>query len=355
MGDVQGGGEGGAFLEQCYRQGRERMSSMADEAKEDLEEELNEVLSYMGKKSSQAHACLNLLVLRLWSMAVGSERGSYGSAWFQRASLTNHSCQPNCGVAFLPEGGLQLRAIRPISAGEELLIAYIDVFQATRFRREDLLTSFFFLCKCPRCRQAEAVECEKEMQALRCQDDSCRAAMSWVLTEQGCPRCGENMPASRGELMHLLSTAAKLYMAGRRHYREEQVEEAAVCLAHSLTIREQLLHATNVDLLMTWEAAARAFIATRQWSNAQHCLCSAIAARRRLAPACGYSLGTDPFEAALLLMDLARVLLEIQDPSGAREQLAAARQSVLLARGEGSDLLQEIAAIEAALPDRAGV
>jgi hypothetical protein len=67
-----------------------------------------------------------------------------------RASLLNHSCQPNCALNFLPTGGLEVRTIREVSAGDPLHISYIDCAQALAYRQEDL-RNFYFDCSCQRC------------------------------------------------------------------------------------------------------------------------------------------------------------------------------------------------------------
>ena len=53
----------------------------------------------------------------------------------QEASLLNHSCIPNCTVHSTP-GWIEIVALRPIAAGEELCIAYIatDVPRSSRQR-----------------------------------------------------------------------------------------------------------------------------------------------------------------------------------------------------------------------------
>merc|ERR1711918_66324 len=69
------------------------------------------------------------------------------------ASAVNHACEPNCtlqtGLPF-PEvrGWAILQAIRPLSEGEELTIAYLP---AGATRRTELLEQWLFDCKCEAC------------------------------------------------------------------------------------------------------------------------------------------------------------------------------------------------------------
>ncbi|KAI9598568.1 hypothetical protein BDF19DRAFT_346444, partial [Syncephalis fuscata] len=66
------------------------------------------------------------------------------------ASLLNHSCRPNCIYRF---DGVQLQVIaqRPISAGEELTISYIDWIYGPNERTNQLERQYFFQCQCLRC------------------------------------------------------------------------------------------------------------------------------------------------------------------------------------------------------------
>ncbi|XP_065830200.1 histone-lysine N-methyltransferase SMYD3-like isoform X2 [Oscarella lobularis] len=80
-----------------------------------------------------------------------------GVAMYQTFSLLNHSCVPNC-VATNQQARMQVRAVRPIKAGEEVTISYISVFQPIESRRDALQEQYSFLCTCPGCCSAEALE-----------------------------------------------------------------------------------------------------------------------------------------------------------------------------------------------------
>lgn len=65
-------------------------------------------------------------------------------------ALINHSCDPNCVAVF---DGLRcaIRSIRPIAAGEEITIPYIEIGDETSVRQKELKDAFFFKCNCSRC------------------------------------------------------------------------------------------------------------------------------------------------------------------------------------------------------------
>lgn len=79
-----------------------------------------------------------------------------GHVIYQRTSLLNHSCRPNCGVSFAGNHSL-VRAKRDLRPGEELLISYLPADQlADRGHARRLLKAFFYFdCECGRCIQAD--------------------------------------------------------------------------------------------------------------------------------------------------------------------------------------------------------
>ncbi|GAM20973.1 hypothetical protein SAMD00019534_041480 [Acytostelium subglobosum LB1] len=69
-------------------------------------------------------------------------------------SFINHSCEPNIFIAAPIINDKQLRVVtkRPIKKGEELFVTYLDGHNlSTDRRREMLLDSYGFECKCPQC------------------------------------------------------------------------------------------------------------------------------------------------------------------------------------------------------------
>ena len=80
-----------------------------------------------------------------------------GVGLYPSAALLNHSCEPNCAVRFdLADGALlEARTTKPVAAGDELTIAYIDLRLRREARRAKLLREYAFECTCARC-EAEA-------------------------------------------------------------------------------------------------------------------------------------------------------------------------------------------------------
>lgn len=78
-----------------------------------------------------------------------------GAGVYPMGALLNHSCTPNCVLRFNLVPGqdvaLQVVAVEPIAAGEELCHSYVDLVLHTSTRRHRLYSTYGFTCTCERC------------------------------------------------------------------------------------------------------------------------------------------------------------------------------------------------------------
>jgi SET and MYND domain-containing protein len=85
---------------------------------------------------------------------------------FPLAALTNHDCAPSACQSFrAADGGggsgmpqLELRALRPLRAGESVTIGYLDLALPLTRRRAELAAGYGFRCACARCQHEEREE-----------------------------------------------------------------------------------------------------------------------------------------------------------------------------------------------------
>lgn len=75
-----------------------------------------------------------------------------GSGFFALHSCINHSCAPNAAAEGEPDGGAAFVSLRPIAAGEEITLSYIDE-EAPRRDRQRALADYGFVCACARCEE----------------------------------------------------------------------------------------------------------------------------------------------------------------------------------------------------------
>ena len=78
-----------------------------------------------------------------------------GAALFPLASGLNHSCAPNCELAFAEDNSAHVVTTRAVALGEELTISYVDAGGADDERREELRETYGFECACARCARGE--------------------------------------------------------------------------------------------------------------------------------------------------------------------------------------------------------
>ena len=72
-----------------------------------------------------------------------------------RTALLNHSCIPNCILAYAGGVDLHVRTTREIHCGEELCHSYTDLCTPTRLRARALRNKYGFECTCARCHGIE--------------------------------------------------------------------------------------------------------------------------------------------------------------------------------------------------------
>lgn len=102
--------------------------------------------------ASAADILHTLGVLRRNCFRVADESGALiGAGCYPRASMFNHSCNPNCVVTYLQGGRMQVRAACDVPAGCELAHCYTDLCAPTAERRRKLERQYGFHCECRRC------------------------------------------------------------------------------------------------------------------------------------------------------------------------------------------------------------
>ena len=87
-----------------------------------------------------------------------------GAAVCPAGAILNHSCSPNCCVTWNQATGAQeIRTIRAVSRGQELVHSYIDVALPTQKRKAKLSATYGFICKCCRCARAPTIRLSKSL------------------------------------------------------------------------------------------------------------------------------------------------------------------------------------------------
>jgi ribosomal protein L37AE/L43A len=95
------------------------------------------------------------------------------AALFETSSKVEHSCSPNCMFSTFDSGVLKHTSLRRIEAGERLSVSYsTTVEMPLAERRNILLASKFFLCRCELCRSE--VDATAALQCPKCRGGAVR-------------------------------------------------------------------------------------------------------------------------------------------------------------------------------------
>lgn len=82
---------------------------------------------------------------------------SWSCGLWTLASFMNHSCTPNVATVLIGDAMIAI-ASRNLKCGEELTVAYFDIFRPLQERRASMLHSWNFVCNCPRCILEEKIQ-----------------------------------------------------------------------------------------------------------------------------------------------------------------------------------------------------
>eukprot|EP00747_Dinoflagellata_sp_TGD_P179204 gnl/TRDRNA2_/TRDRNA2_29629_c0_seq1.p1 gnl/TRDRNA2_/TRDRNA2_29629_c0~~gnl/TRDRNA2_/TRDRNA2_29629_c0_seq1.p1 ORF type:complete len:448 (-),score=72.32 gnl/TRDRNA2_/TRDRNA2_29629_c0_seq1:46-1353(-) len=105
----------------------------------------------------------------------------------------NHSCAPNGAVTVLDEGPGKLVCLRPISAGEEITVTYLNPAELAapwKFRQSRLFASWEFRCQCSRC-----ILLADNTRRLACPQEGCTGFCTAIRAPWAGARCASSKPS----------------------------------------------------------------------------------------------------------------------------------------------------------------
>jgi NTP pyrophosphatase (non-canonical NTP hydrolase) len=157
----------------------------------------------------------------------------------------NHSCRPNCTVAFYGNT-VQIRALCEIDPDEELTIQYTDLYLSRHERQEKLLSSHCFTCACPRCCEGgggtggggEGGTLDCRVEGYRCGLKRCDGLVPPPLHEGGsgggvewvCVKCGASHSHRADALRRSAAEAKVVYATAIESSRRGDYEAARTLL-----------------------------------------------------------------------------------------------------------------------------
>lgn len=91
------------------------------------------------------------------------DSGNFGIGFDPLICTANHSCDPNAVLAF-NQPRTELRALKPIKAGEEIYIKYVDVTNPFPVRQAELKGTYLFTCQCAVCKKGATREVDQYLE-----------------------------------------------------------------------------------------------------------------------------------------------------------------------------------------------
>ena len=115
------------------------------------------------------HPVAARLTTNAFRLDLGGDDGQHYGA-FPEVGKTNHDCRPNAAY-YVDESTLMhiTTAVRPIEAGEEITITYLDPLAPHADRQERAQSHWGFACTCPHCSASadEVAESDKRLKELK--------------------------------------------------------------------------------------------------------------------------------------------------------------------------------------------
>ncbi|CAE8636237.1 unnamed protein product [Polarella glacialis] len=183
---------------------------------------------------------------------------------FPRGAALNHSCKPNCLLAYELEPGQPpqqvLRVLQPVAAGHELTHSYVDLALPSWQRREQLREVYGFDCSCAGCADLGS---HLAVDTMLCSDIQGTGAAA---VDAGCP-----IPPSPPCPERDSALAAADALLHRAAAEEDAIAELAM-LEQVCKHREKWLHPRHMEVASAHASAHTAAMAALNWeASERHC------------------------------------------------------------------------------------
>jgi len=201
-----------------------------------------------------------------------AELNTLGIGIYETASLINHSCDPNC-VALFNGRDITIRAIKPIPAGDEVTLSYVDIMSPVQARQGDLLEGYMFVCSCHVCKEQKFNDFP--MRSFKCGACQCRhhvvtlAEGASQLDSSSIRSCACDSPCDIGEQrLAEINTCTdelnSLYNIIDIVPTPDQLKQLRKWIQRG----EKVLGETNIALVRCYERAMDGCVDTEDWSAA---------------------------------------------------------------------------------------
>lgn len=148
---------------------KDRQHQLLDLALKSLPEQTADLFMGQMAHNPDEHPVAARLTTNAFRLDLGGDDGQHYGA-FPEVGKTNHDCRPNAAY-YVDQSTLMhiTTAVRPIKAGEEITITYLDPLAPHADRQERAQSHWGFECTCSHCSAAadEVVESDKRLKELK--------------------------------------------------------------------------------------------------------------------------------------------------------------------------------------------
>ncbi|KAF5299334.1 hypothetical protein FQA39_LY02507 [Lamprigera yunnana] len=246
-----------------------------------------------------------------------------GTGIYLGASIIDHSCQPNA-VAIFQGTLLNIRATEtmPHLNWDKVFLSYTDTLQKPEVRRKELMSNYYFICRCPRCLDPE--ECNI-MSAGACPNRDCNAALQLGdqdITE--CDQCGTEITL---EVKQQYKDVTEFTEIQLQNMKLAYLDVCKVCLRK----HQGVLHDLNIQHVRILDSAFESSIDFGQWDEAKQFGVALISGFKKY-------LGNMHPLLGLVYLKLAKILVYQEDLLEGRKYLKEAYHILKITHGEDSSL-----------------
>ncbi|XP_067215215.1 histone-lysine N-methyltransferase SMYD3 isoform X2 [Linepithema humile] len=257
--------------------------------------------------------CFNILDINMNTIAAGIYLGP---------SVMDHSCKPN-SVAVFEGTTIVIRTLvdLPCLDWSQIRISYVDLLNSNKDRREELHSSYYFLCDCEKCKQPDPMA-----EATACPNSLCDSPC--LIDAEECEKCGTKLSKEFKEKFREVTdfTAHNLEKMKTMAY----LDISKMCLEK----QKNILHRFNVQHVRTLEAAHIAAMNLECWEDAEFY-------GKELMP--GYLLYYGEIHplTGLLYLTIGKIQLHLRKSEEAFKALINANSVLMITHGEMHSLVKE--------------
>ncbi|XP_020291945.1 histone-lysine N-methyltransferase SMYD3 isoform X2 [Pseudomyrmex gracilis] len=245
-----------------------------------------------------------------------------GAGIYLGASVIDHSCTPNA-IAVFEGTTIYIRTLKDLPSLDwsQIRISYIDLLNSTKDRREELQSSYYFLCDCEKCKHVDSTA-----SAAACPNSSCNSPC--IIKNIECEKCNTSLFDEFKKTFEEVTDFTSHHL--------EKMKTMAYLDVSKMCLKKQkgVLHKFNIQHIRTLETAHIAAINLECWEDAE-------LYGKELIPGYLMYYGEIHPLTGLLYLTVGKIQLHLGKSIEALEALKTANEILMITHGDKHSLLRE--------------